>query len=157
MRYLTEQPISWDRVAIIEREAGGPQSGALVTFLGTVRNDRHGGRRVQTLCYEAYTDMAERLIERLVAETQVRWVLSRVQVLHRLGVVEVGQISVMILVTAPHRQEAYAASQFLIERIKSHVPIWKRESYEDGTSQWAGCPEEAARMSEQEERAHSHV
>jgi molybdopterin synthase catalytic subunit len=86
--------------------------------------------------------MAEPLIARLVAEANARWSLEGVQVQHRLGVIEVGEISVVVVVAAQHRAQAYAASQFLIERIKHDVPIWKREQYDDGTSQWVtGAPE----------------
>ena len=86
--------------------------------------------------------MAEPLIHRLVDEAKTRWSLEGMQVQHRLGLVEVGQISVVVVVAAQHRAQAYAASQFLIERIKYDVPVWKREHYDDGASQWmTGAPE----------------
>lgn len=136
MRYLTTAPISWDRVTYLNRWASRDGCGAGVTFVGVVRADRDGHRAVRALLYEAYPEMAEPFIHRLVTEAQARWSLEDVQVQHRLGLVEVGQISVVVVVAAQHRAQAYAASQFLIEQIKHDVPIWKREQYDDGTCQW---------------------
>ena len=142
MRHLVMTPIAWDRVTSVNRWAAHDGGGAVVTFVGIVRADRIGDRTVQALFYDAYPEMAERLIQRLVNEANARWSLEGVQVQHRLGLVEVGQISVAVVVVAQHRAQAYAASQFLIERIKRDVPIWKREHSDDGTSQWmAGAPE----------------
>jgi molybdopterin synthase catalytic subunit len=141
MRYLTTAPISWDRVVSLNRWVSHDGCGAIVTFVGVVRADRDGYRAVRVLCYEAYPEMAEPLIHRLVNEATARWPLEGVQVQHRLGLVEVGQISVVVVVAAQHRAQAYAASAFLIERIKHDVPVWKREQYDDGTSQWmTGAP-----------------
>ena len=136
MTYLTTASISWDRVAYLNRWVSRGGCGAVVTFIGVVRADQDGHHVVRALFYEAYPKMAEALIHRLVNEAKARWSLEGVQVQHRLGLVEVGQISVVVLVAVQHRAQAYAASQFLIERIKHDVPIWKREQYEDGTSQW---------------------
>jgi len=133
---LTTAPISWDRVAYLNRWVSHGGCGAVVTFVGVVRADQDGRHVVRALFYAAYPEMAEPLIHRLTNEVQTRWSLEGVQVQHRLGVVEVGQSSVVVVVAAHHRAQAYAASQFLIERIKRDVPIWKREQYEDGTSQW---------------------
>ena len=130
MRYLTTMPIVWEELASFEA-CTGIRAGAVVTFAGLVRADQHGGRTVAALDYEAYPDMAERQFERLVAEAQVRWPLEAVSIRHRVGVVETGQISVAVMVAAPHRAEAYAASQFLVEGIKREVPIWKHECYDD--------------------------
>ena len=142
MRYLTTASISWDRVAYLGRLAASHGCGALVTFVGIVRGDWQGSRQVLALFYDAYAEMAERQVERLVAEARAHWSLEMAVVQHRLGLVEAGGISVIVVVAAQHRAEAYAASQFLIERIKHEVPIWKREQYDDGTSQWiTGTPE----------------
>ena len=94
------------------------------------------------LYYDAYRAMAERQIQHLATEAQARWALDALQIQHRVGRVDVGQLSVFIAVAAQHRAEAYAASAFLIEGIKHQVPIWKRECYDDGTSQWAMCTRE---------------
>ena len=139
---LTTAPISWDRVAYLNRWVSHNGCGAVVTFVGVVRADQDGRHVVRALFYEAYPEMAERRIQRLVSEANARWSLGGVAVWHRLGLVEAGQISVAIVVAAQHRAQAYAASQFLVERIKHDVPIWKCEHYDDGSSQWtAGAPE----------------
>ena len=117
-------------------------SGALVTFVGIVRADACAGagksRRVRALDYEAHREMAERQLERLVDAAKQHWPLDMVRIQHRLGIVGAGEAGVVVAVAAPHRAEAYAASQFLIERLKRDVPIWKRELYDDGTSRWVG-------------------
>lgn len=142
MGCLTTAPISWDRVAYLQRLAAPHVCGAVVTFAGVVRPDQHGSRQVTALFYEAYVEMAERCIDRLISDAQARWLLQAVKIEHRLGLVEVDQISVVVAVVAHHRAQAYAASQFLIERIKHDVPIWKREQYDDGTSRWVTCTTE---------------
>lgn len=139
MAYLTTAPISWDRVAYLDRWVSHGGCGAVVTFVGVVRADRDGHRTVRALFYDAYARMAESLIGRLVEEARARWALDGAQIQHRVGLVEVGQISVVVVVAARHRAEAYAASQLLIEGIKHQAPIWKREFYDDGTSQWTMC------------------
>ena len=139
MAHLTTAPISWDRVTYLNRWVAHGGCGAVVTFVGLVRADQDGRHVVRALCYEAYPEMAEALIHRLANEAQTRWSLGGVQVQHRLGLVEIGQISVVVVVAAQHRAQAYAASQFLIERIKHDVPVWKREQYDDATSQWSGA------------------
>ena len=116
-------------------------SGAAVTFLGKVR-DHSQGRKVLFLEYEAYQDMAEHLIESLVRETRMRWQINGLKVTHRIGKVGLGEIAVLIQVESAHRDEAYQASRFLIESIKHQVPIWKKEYFEDGTSEWSLCREE---------------
>ena len=130
MRCLTAVPIEPEDLASLEAVAQG-RVGAVVAFTGLVRADRQGSRTVTALDYEAYPDMAERQIERLATEAQVRWPLQALSVRHRVGLVEAGEISVAVTVAAPHRAEAYAASQFLIEGIKYEVPIWKHECYEE--------------------------
>jgi molybdopterin synthase catalytic subunit len=123
-----------------------------------VRADHIGGRVVTALCYEAYPEMAHQEIGRLVAEGKARWSLDAVRVHHRLGLVETGQISVVIAAAARHRAEAYAASTFLIEGIKRQVPIWKRALYEDGTSQWTLCAPELLSLAEPVGAvAHAHL
>ncbi len=118
-------------------------SGAEVIFLGKVR-DHSQGRKVLYLEYEAYEAMAENLIEDLIAEAKTLWKIDRVRILHRLGKVRLGEIAVWIEVGSAHRDEAYRASRFLIEEIKHKVPIWKKEYFEDGTSEWSLCRHEQA-------------
>ena len=119
-----------------------------MTFVGIVRGDWQGSRQVRALFYDAYAEMAERQVERLVAEARAHWSLEMAVVQHRLGLVEAGGISVIVVVAAQHRAEAYAASQFLIDRIKQEVPIWKRHQYDDGTSQWTMCTQEVLAVAE---------
>jgi len=139
MPYLTNTPIVWDRVAYLDRWAAQNDCGAVVTFVGVVRPDHDGQRTVQALFYEAYPGMAEHLLGRLVGQARARWSLDAVQIQHRLGLVEVGQMSVVIVVAAQHREQVFAASQFLLEGIKHDVPIWKHQLYDDGTAEWVVC------------------
>ena len=120
------------------RERGGFSSGASVLFLGTVRNHSEG-RGVFYLEYEAYEAMAERMITEVVKSAFEKWSLENIQLLHRLGCIGLGEIAVAIAVESSHRDEAYAASRYLIEGIKHKVPIWKKEYFADGTSEWSRC------------------
>lgn len=128
---LTDVPLD---VGAVIAAVAGPDCGALVTFVGTVR-DRHDGRRVQRLTYSAYRAMAERRLAALAGEIEERH-RARVAVVHRLGTLEPGEASVVIAVAAPHRDAAYAASRECLERLKREVPVWKREHYADGTARW---------------------
>jgi molybdopterin synthase catalytic subunit len=112
-----------------------PGCGAVVTFLGTVR-DHHAGRPVTGLTYTAYRPMAEQRLRTLAAGLEAAAPGLRVAVVHRLGRLEVGEASVVIAVAAPHRAAAYEASRTALERLKREVPIWKREHYADGASRW---------------------
>lgn len=114
------------------------KNGASVVFFGTVRNHSEG-RRVLYLEYEAYEEMAERTIDALVKSALEKWDLEGVQIRHRLGRVGLGEIAVAIEVGSVHRDEAYRASRFLIEGIKHKVPLWKKEYFSDGTSEWSLC------------------
>ena len=110
--------------------------GALVLFLGTVRSPS-GGRGVTHLFYEAYREMALERLTRIVGEAKSRWDPGGIAVIHRLGKVPVGEVSLLIAVSAVHRAEAYDASRFVLEEIKREVPIWKKEYGEDG-ERWIG-------------------
>jgi molybdopterin synthase catalytic subunit/molybdopterin converting factor small subunit len=113
----------------------GPGRGAVVLFLGTVR-DHHAGRPVARLLYSSYRSMAEAALARIVAELEAGSPELRVAIVHRLGEVPVGEASVAIATASPHRAEAYAASRTALERLKAEVPIWKREIYADGAAAW---------------------
>jgi molybdopterin synthase catalytic subunit len=110
--------------------------GAVSLFLGTTRNTS-GGRRVLHLEYEAYVPMAEREMERIVADAIGRFGVTRVAIVHRVGRVEIGEASVAIAVAAPHRAAAIEACRFVIDTLKTSVPIWKREHFADGAV-WVG-------------------
>ena len=112
-----------------------PQAGAIVTFVGTVREFSQG-KKVTALTYEAYEPMAKKELMRIAEEMLSRWQLCKVAIVHRTGTLSVGKISVAIFISAPHRSDAFEAARYAIERIKEIVPIWKREHFEDGTRDW---------------------
>lgn len=116
--------------------------GAVVTFLGTVR-DFSEGRRVLHLEYEAYKEMAEGKMQQIGAEIQQRWGLERVAMVHRVGKLEIGEMSLIVAVAAPHRREAFQACQYAVDRLKEIVPIWKKEVWEGGEA-WVGAEEAPA-------------
>jgi molybdopterin synthase catalytic subunit/molybdopterin converting factor small subunit len=130
---LTEGPVNLTSVvvAVVDERAG-----AIATFLGTVRAQSRG-REVIALEYEAYAEMAEEVMAQIAAEVDERYDLCKVAITHRLGRVEVGETSVAIAVSAPHRQDALAACADAIEALKARVPLWKKELYEGG-EEWIG-------------------
>jgi molybdopterin synthase catalytic subunit len=131
---VTRRPIL---VATLLRAVRDPAAGAVVTFLGTTRNE-NAGRRVVRLEYEAFHRMAEREMKALAATAARRWALRKVAMVHRIGVVPVGEASVAIAASAAHRAEAFAACHWLIDRLKEIVPIWKREHFRGGQV-WIGA------------------
>lgn len=112
-----------------------PENGAVVLFVGTVRN-HFDGRAVQGITYDVHAEMAAREITRLVAEEEAAHDGLRAALVHRFGPVAVGEASVVIAVSSPHRDLAYESNRRLLERLKREVPIWKHEHYDDGTSTW---------------------
>lgn len=124
------------RPEALVRAVRHPAAGAVAVFLGTTRNE-NAGRRVIRLEYEVFTRMAEREMRRLASGAIRRWRLRRVAMVHRVGRVPVGQTSVGIAVSAGHRDEAFTACRWLIDRLKEMVPIWKREHYRGGRI-WIG-------------------
>jgi MoaE-MoaD fusion protein len=130
---LTEGPVNLTSVvvAVVDEQAG-----AIATFLGTVRAQSRG-REVIALEYEAYAEMAEEVMAVISEELGARYDLCKVAITHRLGRVEVGETSVAIAVSAPHRQDALAACADAIEALKARVPLWKKELYEGG-EEWIG-------------------
>jgi molybdopterin synthase catalytic subunit len=113
-----------------------PEAGAIATFVGTTRNHNEG-RKVIALDYDAYPEMAAKELTRLGEEARKRWQICRMAVVHRIGPVQITEPSVMIAVSAAHREAAFAACRFAIEEIKRTVPIWKKEVYEGGEI-WIG-------------------
>jgi molybdopterin synthase catalytic subunit len=107
----------------------------VVLFLGTTRRVTHG-RLTESLDYECYPEMARTKLAQLEAEAQQRWQLEKVVIVHRLGHLEVGEASVAVAVSSPHRKAAFEAGQWLIDTLKEVVPIWKKENWADGTSEW---------------------
>lgn len=111
------------------------RSGAVVLFLGTVRELTHGKKTV-ALDYDAYPDMALAKMNELVDEAAESWPVQKVAVVHRTGHLELGEASVAIAVSCPHRGETFEAGKFLIDELKVRVPVWKKENWDDGTTEW---------------------
>ena len=120
-----------DPIDVAALHATLPQDGALCLFLGVVRNE-NGGRPVRYLEYEAYEEMALPLMQEIESETRRRWPVTDVRLVHRLGRLEIGEPSVAVAVSSPHRNEAFAACRFAIDTLKAKVPIWKKEFYAEG-------------------------
>jgi molybdopterin synthase catalytic subunit len=129
---LTEAAID---VAAMEVAVASSGHGALVTFVGRARDRADDGREVLELEYEAYPEMATSVLEEIIAAAEQRWEGSVVGVVHRVGLVPIGEAAVAIVTASPHRSEAYEANRFVIEAIKERLPIWKRERFADG-SEW---------------------
>lgn len=112
-----------------------PEDGAVLLFLGTVRS-HNAGRAVRGLEYEAYLEMGEKVLAAIAGEAEDRFGTRRIGVYHRVGKLVVGEVSTVIAVASPHREEAYGASRYIIEEIKKRLPVWKKESYVEGESRW---------------------
>jgi molybdopterin synthase catalytic subunit len=112
-----------------------PDCGAVVTFLGTVR-DLTDGKVTTSLEYEAHPALAEKALADIEAEARQRWAIGEVALVHRLGHLDIGEVSVAVAVSCPHRAEAFEACRYIIERLKQQVPIWKKEHWADGTQEW---------------------
>lgn len=130
--HITRDPIQPDDVL---SRVGADEDGAVVLFLGIVR-DHNDGRRVSGMEYEAYREMAEGVLDAIADEVVEGWPTDRVAVVHRIGALDVGEVSVAIAVSTPHRADAYEASRYVIEEIKKRLPVWKREHYVDGERRW---------------------
>lgn len=129
---LTHEPI--DTAAILAQVASH-DAGAVLLFLGTTREFTRG-RRTESLDYECYPEMAAKKLTDLEAEARRRWPLTGCAIIHRLGHLNLGEASIAIAVSSPHRGVAFEAGQWLIDTIKQVVPIWKQENWADGTSEW---------------------
>jgi molybdopterin synthase catalytic subunit/molybdopterin converting factor small subunit len=130
---LVEEPID---VAAVLAQVERPEAGAIASFIGTVRASSRD-RDVLHLEYEAYEGMAEEVMEQLAATLKVKYDLSEVAITHRVGRVGIGEASVAIAISAPHRQDALAACAEAIDTLKHTVPLWKKEVYEGG-EEWIG-------------------
>lgn len=130
---LTTEPIDPARVVT---QVTSVDAGAVVLFLGTTRRQT-AGRATDSLDYEAYEPMARAKLEELAQAAVSRWALTAVAVVHRLGHLVPPEASVAVAVSSPHRAAAFEAGKWLIDELKKVVPIWKRENWADGTSDWA--------------------
>lgn len=140
--HLTTDPI--DSAELIAR-VSGPAAGAVVLFLGTVR-ELTAGRRTLRLHYDCYPEMAERKLAELEVEAIQRWSLVGAVAIHRLGRLELSEASVAVAVSSAHRDAAFEAGRWLIDTLKEVVPVWKQEHWADGSTEWVhpGLPEATA-------------
>jgi molybdopterin synthase catalytic subunit len=129
---LTTEPIDYQALT---EQVRRPDCGAVVTFLGTVR-DLTGDRRTAALDYEAYPQMAEKKMAEIERDTRGRWPVGEMLMVHRLGHLGVGEVSVAVALSCPHRAQAFEACRHAIDRLKELVPIWKQENWADGSSEW---------------------
>jgi len=132
MIQLTHETIDYTALA---EEVRSNSAGAVVLFLGTVR-EMTAGRQTIALDYEAFPEMAQAKFAELIAEARKKWPVIKVGIIHRLGRLELGDVSVAVAVSTPHRQQAFEAGQYLIDRLKAVVPIWKKENWADGSTEW---------------------
>ena len=128
MFQLVSEPIE---VTPFRDSLAGPEDGAIAIFEGIVRNQSHG-KRVRYLEYSAYETMAQRKFEEIGKHAKAQFAIRQIGIIHRLGRLEIGECSILIVATSAHRSAAFEACQFAIDAIKQAVPIWKKEVYEDG-------------------------
>ncbi len=140
---VTAEPIDAARLL---GDSVSADDGAALLFWGVVRN-QNDGRPVSHLEYHAYAAMAERMMLQIGEEAILRFGVGGVRIVHRVGRLAIGEASVAIAVASPHRAEAYEASRYVIEELKRRVPVWKREGYVDGESEWVPGFEVEAGMS----------
>jgi len=130
---ITDQPLILDHLV---KAVSRPSSGAIAAFLGVVR-ERTRGRQVHYLEYEAYREMAIPKMREIGDEIRRKWQVDQIAMVHRFGHLEIGESSVAIAISAPHRQQALEACAYAIDRLKEIVPIWKKEVWTDG-EEWVG-------------------
>jgi molybdopterin synthase catalytic subunit len=132
--WVTSEPLV---AAPLELAVAAPDIGAIVTFAGTVR-DHFGERATARLEYEAYVEMAVPVLARIAADAQATFAIGRVAIHHRIGMLELGEKAVIVVVAAAHRGPALAATAWIMDRIKEVAPIWKKEHWADGAQDWIG-------------------
>jgi len=129
---LTTEPINY---AALTEQVRRNDCGAVALFLGTVR-ELTEERQTLALDYEAYPAMAEKKMAEIEGETRERWPVGEMAMVHRLGHLKLGDVSVAVAVSCPHRSQAFEACRFAIDRVKEIVPIWKKENWADGSTEW---------------------
>ncbi|MBP9090873.1 molybdenum cofactor biosynthesis protein MoaE [bacterium] len=137
--------LSQDNIATDKLKASleSPKAGALVCFEGIVRN-HNDGKAVRTLEYEAYQSLAEKEAKKILAEASQSYSILAAVCVHRTGLLSIGETAVFVGVTSAHRDAAFQACRYIIDEIKNRLPIWKKESYEDGSSDWVNCQHAAS-------------
>ena len=129
---ITEAPLEH---AAITDQVRSNRAGAVCSFLGTVR-EMTGERRTTALDYEAYPEMARKKMAELESEARRRWPIIEAALVHRVGHLDLGEISVVVAVSCPHRHQAFDACRWLIDTLKEVVPVWKKETWADGSEEW---------------------
>lgn len=124
--------------SVLQGQLSDPRAGACLVFEGWVR-DHNEGRPVIALDYEAYVELAEKEGTRILAEAAARFPLLKAVALHRTGSLHIGDLAVWVGVACAHRGDAFAACRYIIDEVKARVPIWKREHYADGPTEWVNC------------------
>ena len=136
-RWITEKPLELEKLL---QETEDPGSGGLVIFCGTVRNE-NDGKRVRAITYEAHVPLAEKVLREIEEEALSRFDVRRCRIQHRVGRLQLSEASVIVVVRAAHRAEAFEAARYAIDELKQRAPIWKEEHYETGESRFlAGTP-----------------
>ena len=131
---ITEKPIDVNKLL---SDVSDESSGASVLFTGTVR-DHNKQEKVSKLYYEAYHEMAKKILQEIENEIHAKWEIKKFVAIHRIGTLKVGEVSVAVAVSAEHRKEAFGACKYGIDTIKEKVPIWKKEFTESGTERLEG-------------------
>ncbi|MCJ8322202.1 MAG: molybdopterin synthase catalytic subunit MoaE [Colwellia sp.] len=134
-----------DEVALLERD--NEIDGAVVTFIGRVRN-KNEGLTVTALTLEHYPGMTEKLLEKIITTAKERWNIGRVKVIHRIGRLEIGEQIVFVGITSQHRQDAFAANEFIMDYLKVKAPFWKKELTENG-EKWLAAKSSDSKKAEQ--------
>ena len=131
---LTSEPLE---ISTVVSQVTDPSAGGIAVFLGTTRSETNAkGQSLIALDYDAYAEMAHAQLADLAKRARDRWRISRLSILHRTGRVAIGEPSVLIAVSTPHRAEAFEACKWLIDTLKSEAAIWKKEIWDDGSATW---------------------
>ena len=131
---LSISPDPIDHASVVD-SVRSDQAGAVCSFLGTVR-EMTGDKQTTHLDYESYPGMAEQSLRDLAVQALARWPIERLAIVHRVGTLGLGEISVVVAVSTPHRGDSFDACRWLIDTLKQVVPIWKKETWTDGTEEW---------------------
>lgn len=133
---ITDEPIH-DQP--LREELANPESGAVVSFEGRIRN-HNNGKTVQKLTYQIYPELARNEMQKIYEEAQDRYDIINMGCVQFEGELDIGETGIWIGVSAAHRKDAFSACQYIIDEVKSRLPIWKKEDYEEGESGWVNCP-----------------